>query len=281
MELKKEAKMIRKHITMCSGIFGLLLTARLFIFSTPVEFDTFLNYRLEPQKSINTVEPYFDTLSFANENVPLGDQRIDSRMNASLRAHSYQKLQTSKLHNQAEKWFPIIEPILKKYGVPADFKYMPLVESGLKSGTSPKGASGYWQFMPETARDFGLRVNSEMDERHNMQRSTVAAAKYLKSLYHEFGSWTLAAAAYNIGEGGLRKQISRQNQDNYFKMRLNRETASYVYKLISMKEIIENPTRHGYTSRVSRLLAMNANSEEEYFLFAAKKNFMSPQILRN
>jgi hypothetical protein len=80
LELKKEAKMIRKHITMCSGIFGLLLTARLFIFSTPVEFDTFLNYRLEPQKSINTGEPYFDTLSFANENVPLGDQRIDSRM---------------------------------------------------------------------------------------------------------------------------------------------------------------------------------------------------------
>ena len=273
--------MIRKHIITCSGMLGLLLTAKLFIFSTPADFDTFLNISLEPQKSTNTVEPYFNSLSFADESLPLGDQRIKTRMNASLRAHSYQKLQTSKLHKQAEKWFPVIEPILKKYGVPADFKYMPLVESGLQSGTSPKGASGYWQFMPQTARDFGLRVNSEMDERQNMKRSTVAAAKYLKSLYHEFGSWTLAAAAYNIGEGSLKKQISKQNQDNYFKMRLNRETASYVYKLISMKEIIENPTRHGYTSRVSRLLAKNAHSEEEHFPFEAKRSFKSPQILKN
>ena len=120
-----------------------------------------------------------------------------------------------------------------------------------------------------------------MDERQNMKRSTVPAAKYLKSLYHEFGSWTLAAAAYNIGEGSLKRQIDRQNQDNYFKMRLNRETASYVYKLISMKEIIENPTRHGYTSRVSRLLAKNANSEEEHFPFEAKKDYKSPKIFKN
>lgn len=273
--------MIRKHITMCSGMLGMLLTAKLFIFSAPADFDTFLNINLEPQKSINTVEPYFNTLSFADENLPLDDQRIKTRMNASLRAHSYQKLRTSKLHNYAEKWFPIIEPILKKYGVPADFKYMPLVESGLKSGTSPKGASGYWQFMPQTARDFGLLVNSEMDERHNMQMSTIAAAKYLKSLYREFGSWTLVAAAYNIGEGGLKKQIGKQNQVNYFKIKLNRETASYVYKLISMKEIIENPTRHGYTSRVSRLLAKNVNYSEEYFTFEPQNSYKLPQILKN
>jgi len=281
LKLKKEVKMIRKHITMCSGMLGMLLTAKLFIFSVPADFDTFSSINLEPQKSINTVEPYFNTLSFADENLPLGDQRIKTRMNASLRAHSYQKLRTSKLHNQAEKWFPIIEPILKKYGVPADFKYMPLVESGLKSGTSPKGASGYWQFMPQTARDFGLLVNSEMDERHNMQRSTIAAAKYLKSLYHEFGSWTLVAAAYNIGEGGLKKQIGKQNQDNYFKMKLNRETASYVYKLISMKEIIENPTRHGYNSRASKLLAKNGYYAQEYFTFEPKNSYKLPQIFKN
>ena len=281
MNLKREVKMIRKHITMCSGMLALLLTARLFIFSTPADFDTFLNSSLEPQKSINIVEPYSNTLSFADEDLPLGDQRIKTRMNASLRAHSFKKLKTSKLHNQAEKWFPIIEPILKKYGVPADFKYMPLVESGLKSGTSPKGASGYWQFMPQTARDFGLRVNSELDERQNMERSTIAAAKYLKSLYKEFGSWTLAAAAYNIGEGGLRKQISRQNQDNYFKMSLNRETASYVYKLISMKEIIENPTRHGYTGRASRLLAKNVICKEDNFPFETQNSYSTPQILKN
>ena len=114
-----------------------------------------------------------------------------------------------------------------------------------------------------------------------MERSTIAAAKYLKSLYKEFGSWTLAAAAYNIGEGGLRKQISRQNQDNYFKMSLNRETASYVYKLISMKEIIENPTRHGYTGRASRLLAKNVIYKEDNFPFETQNNYNRPQILKN
>jgi membrane-bound lytic murein transglycosylase D len=274
--------MIRKHIITCSGILALLLTATLFIFSSPTDFDNYLNIALEPQKSEISVEPYFNTLSFADESLPIGDQRVNTRMDASLRAHAYQKLKTSRLHKKAEQWFPIIEPILEKYGVPADFKYMPLVESGLKSGTSSKGASGYWQFMPQTARDFGLRVNSEMDERQNMARSTVAAAKYLKSLYREFGSWTLAAAAYNIGEGSLKRQINKQNQANYFKMRLNRETASYVYKLISMKEIIENPARHGYKSKVNRLMAnAGTTSEEKYFSFEANNNFGFSHILRN
>ena len=148
---------------------------------------------------------------------------------------------------------------------------MPLVESGLKAGISPKGAAGFWQFMPQTARDFGLRVNSDIDDRKNIQKSTVAAAKYIKSLYREFNSWTLAAAAYNVGEGRLKRQINSQNQDNYFKMKLNRETASYVYKLISMKEIIENPTRYGYTSKVSRLLAKGVTPQQPNFPYPVVK----------
>src|SRR5690606_29070615 len=152
----------------------------------------------------------------ANETLPLGDQRIKQKMNANLKKHSHANLQTSKLHRQAEKWFPIIEPILQQYGIPNDFKYMPLVESGLQGGTSPKGASGYWQFMPQTARGFGLKVNDELDERQNIRKSTVAAAKYLRALYREFGSWTLAAAAYNVGEGRLKRQMLKQSQDNYF-----------------------------------------------------------------
>jgi len=172
-----------------------------------------------------------------------------------LKAHKYEKLQTSVLHRKAAKYFPLIEPILKMYGIPEDFKYVPLVESGLQSGTSPKGASGMWQFMPQTARDFGLRVDGNVDERQMVIKSTVAACKYLKSLFGEFNSWTLVAAAYNIGEGNLKRAMSRQNQDNYFKIKLNRETSTYVYKLVSMKEIIENPKKYGYHNRASRLLA--------------------------
>jgi membrane-bound lytic murein transglycosylase D len=274
--------MIKKHLITCSVMLGLLLTAKMFIYSTPATFDNYIKTIQGAQNEEFSIEPYFNTLSFANETLPLGDQRIKLKMNASLKAHSYEALQTSKLHRQAEKWFPIIEPILKQYGIPADFKYVPLVESGLQGGTSPKGASGYWQFMPQTARDFGLKVNADLDERQNIRKSSIAAAKYIKSLYREFNSWTLAAAAYNIGEGSLKRQMHKQSQDNYFKMKLNRETASYVYKLISMKEIIENPTRYGYNNRASRLLA-NANAESKSLFDAntGRNNPSYPQILKN
>jgi len=253
--------MIKKHLITCSVMLSLLITAKIFIYSTPAPINQSVDIDKKPENVTISGERYFNSLSFADETLPLGDQRIEAKMTRALHAHSHHKLQTSRLHHRAAEWFPIIEPILEQYGIPDDFKYIPLVESGLKSGISPKGAAGFWQFMPQTARDFGLKVNQEIDERNNIHKSTVAAAKYLKSLYREFNSWTLAAAAYNIGEGRLKRQIYQQNQDNYFKMKLNKETASYVYKLISMKEIIENPDRYGYTSKVSRLLAkMNDHS---------------------
>ncbi|WP_379114620.1 lytic transglycosylase domain-containing protein [Pedobacter boryungensis] len=196
-------------------------------------------------------EPAFTLaqLEFADENLPLGDARINGKMKKILASYAYQNLQTNRLHRKAAEWFPIIEPILAAYGIPNDFKYMPLVESGLQSGTSPKGASGYWQFMPGTARTYGLKVNGKIDERQNLRKSTIAACKYIRELYSIFDSWTLVAAAYNVGDVHMKRQINKQNQDNYFKMKLNRETGGYVYKLISMKEILENPARNGYKSQ--------------------------------
>src|SRR5690606_1606222 len=148
---------------------------------------------------------------------------------------SHQNLQTHKLHRIAEQWLPKIEPILRRHGIPEDFKYVPLVESGLKSGTSHRGASGYWQFMPATARSFGLKVNGKIDERQDIIKSTEAAARYIKALYKIFGNWTLVAAAYNVGEGSLLRSIKSQGVDNYYLLSLNAETTSYVYRLISMK----------------------------------------------
>ncbi len=195
-------------------------------------------------------------LNFAKEVFPIENKRAKAKMKKTLQTFSYASLQTHRLHRKAAEWFPIVEPILKSYGIPEDFKYMPLVESGLNSGVSHKGAAGYWQFMPATARSYGLKVNSEIDERKNLRKSTIAAAKYIKELYKIFGNWTLVAAAYNVGDGHMRKQINRQNQEDYFKMKLNRETASYVYKLISMKQIIKHPARYGYTAP-KELLALN------------------------
>ncbi len=263
--------MIRKHLIMCAVMLSIFLTAKMFNYSAPSSLKTLIHIRENPKKVNIAVDNYYNSLSFADENIPLGDSRITSKMKKSLKAHSHSKLQTARLHGHASKWFPIIEPILAKYGIPEDFKYMPLVESGLKAGISPKGAAGFWQFMPQTARDFGLQVNEDIDDRNNMRKSTVAAAKYIKALYREFDSWTLAAAAYNIGEGSLKRQINRQKQDNYFKMKLNRETASYVYKLISMKEIIENPTRYGYTNKASRLLAKADTKKQPAFPYPVAK----------
>lgn len=189
------------------------------------------------------------SLNFSDEHIPANDAKTKARIKKTLSNHHYQKLQTTKLHTKAKEWFPIIEPILKQYGIPKDFKYIPLAESGLHSGTSPKGASGHWQFMPQTARDFGLRVNMHVDDRQDIKKSTVAACKYLKYLYSEFKNWTLVAAAYNGGEGSVKRQIIKHNHKNYFSMSLNPETGTYVYKLIAIKEIIEKPHLHGYDCR--------------------------------
>ena len=242
--------MLKKHIIPCTVILSLLVMAQVFAYTLPEVKTTTKKNNPTPIDTLSE-EPEFTLaqLEFADETLPSGDNRVNTKMKKVLASFAYRNVQTNRLHRKAAEWFPIIEPILAAYGIPNDFKYMPLVESGLQGGTSPKGAAGYWQFMPGTARMYGLKVNSKVDERKNLKKSTIAAAKYIKELYGIFDSWTLVAAAYNVGDVHMKRQINKQNQDNYFKMKLNRETGGYVYKLISMKEIMENPLRNGYTTQ--------------------------------
>jgi membrane-bound lytic murein transglycosylase D len=252
--------MIKKHLIACSALFFALLLSKFLLTRTSgTQVNQFpQNVDLpSPETKPLAAADAKRSFEFASEKLPLGNKKVAWKLEKYLRAHHFQNVQTHKLHRQAERWFPIIEPILKLYGVPEDFKYIPLVESGMAGGTSNRGASGYWQFMPRTARDFGLEVNGQVDERKNMRKSTIAACKYLRSLYREFGNWTLVAAAYNLGENKIKKQMNRQKQYSYYRMKLNRETSSYVYKLVSMKEIIEDPVRYGYAGR-GRLLAYDA-----------------------
>ncbi|WP_240452888.1 MULTISPECIES: lytic transglycosylase domain-containing protein [Sphingobacterium] len=195
----------------------------------------------------NSNEDYVNSLTFANESIPTELTTVKQKLGKYLSKFSFKRQQSYQMHKKADKYLPQIASILKSYGIPEDFKYIPLVESGLDARvTSHKGAGGYWQFMPATARLYGLRVNGKVDERVDFLKSTHAAARYLKSLYEEFGDWTLVAAAYNVGGGSLKASMRRQKEDNYFKLRLNSETASYVYKLVSVKAVIENPGKHGY-----------------------------------
>lgn len=206
--------------------------------------------RLKEEKvssTLNSKEDYFNSLTFANESIPTELTTVKQKLGKYLSKFSFKRQQSYQMHKKADKYLPQIASILKSYGIPEDFKYIPLVESGLDARvTSHKGAGGYWQFMPATARLYGLRVNGKVDDRVDFLKSTHAAARYLKSLYEEFGDWTLVAAAYNVGGGSLKASMRRQKEDNYFKLRLNAETASYVYKLVSVKEVIENPGKHGY-----------------------------------
>jgi membrane-bound lytic murein transglycosylase D len=259
--IKKE--MIKKHLLTCSVTLVLVLISMLNIYSTTIAD----NKAAKPVKLSHRTSKFIFIKStavaynFADEALPVNDARVTSKLNKSLRQHDFKNVQSTLLHRKANALFPIIEPILKFYGIPDDFKYIPLVESGLNPGTSPKGASGLWQFMAGTARTYGLKVGHGVDERQNVRKSTIAACKYLKELYGEFNSWTLAAAAYNNGSVKLARAINKQNEDNYFRMNLNRETGSYVYKLIAMKAIIEQPKKFGYKNYIAipppQLLAFN------------------------
>jgi len=252
--------MIKKHFITCSVMLVLVIISGLSICSAKVKKTA----NLSTNRAINKFifKTNVNDFSFANEALPVNDIKVDRKMKHTLLQHDYSNIQSNVLQLKAEKLFPVIEPILKLYGIPDDFKYIPLVESGLCAGISPKGAAGLWQFMPGTARTYGLKVGHGRDERMNVQKSTIAACKYIKELYGEFNSWTLAAAAYNNGEIKLQKQINRQNEDNYFRMHLNRETGAYVYNLIAMKEIISKPAKYGFKqnyccSPALQLLAYN------------------------
>jgi membrane-bound lytic murein transglycosylase D len=186
------------------------------------------------------------SLNFANETLPLHDKKVSVKMRRSLRLHSFGNVQTNVLQQKAEVMFPVIEPILKANGIPDDFKFIPLVESGFGEGRSSRGAYGAWQFMPGTARTYGLKVNKNHDERLNLRKATIAACKYLRELHQEFKSWAMVAAAYNMGSPNLAHIMHKQSQHNYFRIKMNAETGAYVYNLIAMKEIINNPKHYGY-----------------------------------
>lgn len=187
--------------------------------------------------SINELPPVY----FCGESVPLHEGVVTRRLVSALAQNADQTRTLYRIRQRASRFFPVIEPILARYHIPADFKYLPLVESALLGGaTSPKGAAGYWQFMPETARELGLRVDKDHDDRRNLLKSTDAACRYLRYLHTKLGSWTLAAAAYNNGIGRLLSSIRRQQQRDYYYLRLNSETGKYIYRILAFKELFAN-----------------------------------------
>ncbi|WP_266364257.1 lytic transglycosylase domain-containing protein [Tellurirhabdus rosea] len=178
---------------------------------------------------------------FCGEEVPTHERTVARRLVSTLTEHATYNRSLYRLRLRASVFFREIEPILNRYQIPSDFKYLPLVESALRSGAvSPKGAVGYWQLMPATARELGLSVRTGHDERRNLIKSTDAACRYLRHLYGRLGSWTLVAAAYNAGIGNLLRNIHRQQEVDYYYLKLNPETGRYLYRIVAFKELFTN-----------------------------------------
>ena len=186
------------------------------------------------------------TISFANEKVPLDKYYIKERLDRELLVNTFWHSNTILVLKRSKKYFPIIEPILSKNGIPDDFKYLAVIESGLIHVKSPAGAEGFWQFMPQTAREYGLEVNGDVDERLHLIKSTESAAAYLKYAYEVFGNWTLAAASYNAGMQRIQSEMNKQKANSYYDLFLNEETSRYMHRILATKLIFESPETYGF-----------------------------------
>ena len=228
---------------------GLLSLTALFVYALQ-DAPTDENFE---KKLINDYNVYAlqvpDNLSFAGEPMPLKDPDVHERMDRELLVNTYWQSNGLLMFKRAKKYFPIIEPILKKNGIPDDFKYLAVIESGLTNTVSPAGARGIWQLMKATGQENGLEINDNVDERYNLEKATEVACKYFLKSKEGLGSWTLAAAAYNAGDSGIAKRLEEQDVTNYYDLLLGEETGRYVFRIVALKEILTHPDTYGFNFR--------------------------------
>lgn len=187
-----------------------------------------------------------DTLFFAGERVPLENFDTRESLDRELNSNAYFHSSTLLLMKRSHRYFPIIEPILEEYGIPGDFKFLAVAESNLSNAISPVGATGFWQFMEPTAREYGLIVNNEIDQRYHLEKSTEAACRYFLKSYEKYGNWTMVAASYNRGSNGVDRLIGIQGQDNYYDLLLPEETSRYLFRILAFKTIFDDPEKYGF-----------------------------------
>lgn len=236
-----------------------------------------------------------NNLNLAGEPVPLDIPDVKERMERELLVNTYWQSNGILLVKRANKYFPILEPLLKKYGLPDDFKFLALAESAFIDETSTAGAAGMWHFMKTTGREYGLEINKNVDERYHIEKSTKVAAEYLINSKERFGSWTLAAAAYNAGNYGIAKRLETQQVTNYYDALLPDETERYVFRIIALKEIINHPEYYGflienedlytlpktYTIKVDTAISNIANFAKRYGLTYKEFKIHNPWLREN
>lgn len=246
-------------ITIC------VISCGLFINSAPKQTKT-----EDPLRVYNTSVELPETMVFAGEKISLENFDVRESLDRELLVNTYFQSQTIMYLKKSKRYFNLIEPILKKNSIPDDFKYLSLAESGFQEKiTSPAGATGLWQLMKKAAMENGLEVNAEVDERYHMAKSTEAACRYLNNSYLQYGNWINVAASYNAGISGIKRQTELQDSKNYFDLLLNDETARYVYRILALKLIMENPEKYGF----------KVTEEEKYPILACKEVELKGSVL--
>jgi hypothetical protein len=251
--------MNQKRIYLISGIIGLIAGALVVILNSFIGLGQPTKAENEAyQKQINEKYRIFslplpEHIDFAGETVPLEQSDVRERLDRELLVNTYWHSNTLLCIKRAARWFPVVEPILEANGIPEDFKYLAVIESGFTNVVSPAGASGFWQFMETTGKEYNLEITEQVDERYHVEKATLAACQYLKQAYAKYGSWSMAAASYNMGIGGPIRQMEKQQQTAYWDLLLNEETARYVYRILAMKYIMNNADQYGFVMRPSDL----------------------------
>jgi hypothetical protein len=259
---------MKKSYIILSSLASLVILGAMGFAQSSWTYTTKESIKLKSEPGNNMVQDYNvysykipTDLSFAGEKVPLENPDIMERADREFLVNTYWQSNGILLIKRANKYFPIIEPILKEEGVPDDFKYLAVIESGLQNVVSPAGARGFWQIMPSTGKELGLEVNDNVDERYHLEMATRAACQYLKESKERFGSWTLAAAAYNAGNAGVSKQMERQQVSDYYDLLLGEETGRYMFRILAIKEILQNPEDFGF----------NVEQDHKYKLVPTRK----------
>jgi hypothetical protein len=258
-------------------ITGIIAISSLFIYAASTTYT-----------KMRTTVPYPSEMNFAGELVPTSDNDVSERLDREMITNMNYHSNTTLVIKRANRVFPIIEPILAKNGVPDDFKYLAVIESSLVNAVSPAGARGVWQFMPTTAKEYGMEVSGEVDERYHLEKSTEAACKYLLDAYKKFGNWTLVAASYNGGMAGINRVLEAQQVTSYYDALFYEETGRYVFRILALKEIMKNAPKYGFNIPQNELYVsvptkklLIENSIDDLALFAKEQgtNYKTIKVL--
>ena len=240
--------MTKVHLTLIYALLVLSLSLALFAVFSENQMGAklgLISFSREQKDSVALFD-LPEELSFAGEKVPLEQGDVVERLERELYVNAYWESNLILLFKRSKKYLPEIERLLQEQGVPDDFKYLAIAESGLLNASSAAGAKGYWQILEETGKEYGLEITESVDERYHLEQSTLAAAAYLKKAHQKFGDWTAVAASYNMGQSGFSKRQEEQFQRNYYDLYLNEETSRYLFRILAFKLLFENPSAFGY-----------------------------------